>query len=314
MPRRKKIAADNILPLNINGLQGRMLRAPSATSKKREILLVYGHHANLERWWNLVENLTPYGNVTMPDMPGFGGMESFYKIGRRPNIDAFADYMASFIKLRYRQKRVTIYAISYGFVVITRMLQRYPELAKKVDLLVSFAGFMHQEDILYGKKKRWVYGKIARFFATRPAAGFIRYCGLNRLVLNTLYKTFPNSRRRMLEVTPAEFKMNMDFELTLWQANDVRTHWLTTCEFLSLDNLKSSIPLPVVHVIAKNDHYLSNIRVEQHMRQVFAGYEQFIAQTKAHVPSVIADKKAMGIMVPPGLRKMLNKKPGAKLV
>lgn len=314
MARRKEDAADYIRPLIINGLQGRMLKAPATTKKNREILLIYGHHANLERWWNLVENLRPYGNVTMPDLPGFGGMESFYKINRRPNIDAFADYLASFIKLRYRQKRLTVYAISYGFVVVTRMLQRYPELAKKIDLLISFAGFMHGKDILLGPKRRWFYAKIARLFATRPIAIFIRYVGLSRPILHILYKSFPKSRRRMLEITPEEFAMNMEFELILWQVNNVRTHWLTTGEFLHLDNLKRQIPLPVAHVVSKNDHWLNNLKVEEHMRQVFADYSQFTAQTKAHVPSVIATKKAMGVMIPPGLRRLLKTKPGTKLV
>lgn len=308
MSKRKMVAADYILPMNINGLQGRMLRAPSTSSKNREILLVYGHHAVLERWWSLVQNLTSYGNVTMPDMPGFGGMESFSKVGTKPTIDAFADYMATFIKLRYRNKRVTIYAISYGFVVITRMLQRYPELAKRVDLLISFAGFMHYDDILYGKKKKKFYGRVARLFGTRPVAILIRYVGFNRFVLRRLYKTFPNSRQRMIEISPEDFAMSIDFEQTLWQANDVRTHWLTTSEFLNLNNLSQPVLLPVVHIVSSKDHYLSNIKVEQHMRQIFSGYTQFVANTKAHVPSVIADKAAMSVMVPPGLKRILGRK------
>jgi pimeloyl-ACP methyl ester carboxylesterase len=309
MPKNSKNVADYILPLNINGLQGRMLRAPSETEHRREILLIYGHHAVLERWWGLVENLSEYGNVTMPDLPGFGGMESFYKIGIRPDIDAFADYLAAFVKLRYRQKRVTIYAISYGFVIVTRMLQRYPELAKKVDLLISFAGFMYKDDIHYGGRKKSFYAYVARFLATRPIAILIRYIGLNKFVLRNLYTTFPNSRRRMIEITPEEFERNINFELTLWQANDVRTHWLTTSEFINLNNLGRHVSLPVVHIISKNDHYLDNLRVEQHMRQIFSDYTSFIARTKAHVPSVIADKTAMSVMVPPGLKRLLNRKP-----
>jgi pimeloyl-ACP methyl ester carboxylesterase len=309
MPRRKKGAAEFILPLNINGLQGRMLRAPATSKKKREILLVYGHHANLERWWNLVENLRPYGNVTMPDMPGFGGMESFYNINKRPDIDTFADYMASFIKLRYKNKKITIFAISYGFVVMTRMFQRYPELANKVDLFISFAGFMNADNILYGKKKRWFCYYIARFLASRPIALFIRYVALNKLLLQVLYKTFPKSRRRMLEVTPEQFALNMDVELKLWKDNDVRTHWLTTSEFLRLNNLTVPIKLHVAHVISKNDHWLNNLKVEEHMRRVFNEYDKFVSKTKAHVPSVIADKKAMSVMVPPELKRVLNKKP-----
>jgi pimeloyl-ACP methyl ester carboxylesterase len=297
-----------IVPLNINGLEGRMLRMPSAKKPRREILLIYGHHASLERWWGLVENLNEHGNVTMPDLPGFGGMQSFYKVGIKPDIDAFADYLASFIKLRYKNKRLSIYAISYGFVVVTRMLQRYPELAKKINLLVSFAGFMHHDDILYGPVKRRLYGRIGRLLATRPAAIFIRYLGLNKMVLRRLYKTFPNSRRRMVEITPEDFALSINFEQVLWQANDVRTHWLTTSEFLRLDNLREPVRLPVVHVVSKKDHYLNNIAVEQHMRQVFSEYISFVAPTKAHVPSVLAKKKDMEVMVPIGLRKLLNKK------
>lgn len=307
MPETAKDAAEYILPLNINGLHGRMLRAPSKTKKyqRREILLIYGHHAMLERWWSLVQNLEKYGNVTMPDMPGFGGMESFAKIGTKPAIDAYADYLASFIKLRYRRKRLTIFAVSYGFIVVTRMLQRYPELANKVDILVSVVGFMHGEDLTFKPLTRKFYRKIARLFATRPVAFFIRYACLNRLVLTYLYTKLPSSKRRMIEVTPEEFKASMDFEVKLWQANDVRSHWLTTSEFLKLDNTKSPINLPVMHVVSKKDFYINNVSVEQHMRQVFSEYEQYESKTKAHVPSILADKAAMSVLLPPALRRRL---------
>jgi alpha-beta hydrolase superfamily lysophospholipase len=286
-----------------------MLHMPSTSKRKREILLIYGHHAMLERWWGLVENLAQYGSVTMPDMPGFGGMESFSKIGKTPDIDAFADYLAAFFKLRYRNKRVTIYAISFGFVVVTRMLQRHPELAKKVDLLISAVGLMHGDDIVFDRKRKIISKALSRFIATRPISFAGRKIFLNRFVLRKMYAKLPNSKRRMIEITDEEFDMSMELEVELWQKNHVRTHWLTTNEMLHLDNSKVTIPIPVIHVVSKQDHYLNNISVEQHMRQVFSGYTQFVAQTKAHVPSVIADKKAMSVMIPKDLRKVLAKQP-----
>jgi pimeloyl-ACP methyl ester carboxylesterase len=310
MPKKTaKDPAEYILPLYMNGLQGRMMRVHSPSRRRREILLIYGHHAVLERWWSLVQNLTPYGNVTMPDLPGFGGMESFYKIGAEPTIDNFADYLAAFVKLRYKNKRLTIVGISFGFLVVTRMLQRYPELAKKVDLLTSIVGFMHKDDLVFNKRTRRLYKVIARVLATRPVALIIRYGFLNRFTLKHFYIRLPNSRRRMIEITPEEFEKSMDFEVVLWQANDVRTHWLTTSDFLVVDNTKTAINLPIVHVVSEQDHYLKNIVVEQHMRQVFTDYTQFVSKGKAHVPSVLADKKAMSILVPPGLRKILRQKP-----
>jgi pimeloyl-ACP methyl ester carboxylesterase len=298
---------DFIAPLNINGLEGRMLHIKGPVKQKREILLLYGHHAMLERWWGLVENLQTYGTVTMPDLPGFGGMDSFASIGRRPTIDAYADYLAAFVKLRYRRKRVTIVAISFGFVVVTRMLQKYPELTKKVDILVSLVGFMHKDDFVYSPRQRKLYRRLARLFATRPSAILIRYVGLNRPVLRYFYTKLPNSKRRMIEVTPEEFELNMDFEVEIWQANDVRTHWLTTHEFLNLDNCQHKVALPIYHVASKTDHYFNNEIVKQHMLVVFEKYYRFEANSKAHTPPILADKKAAGVMLPPGLRRILAK-------
>lgn len=309
MPKKaSKNPADYIVPLNINGLEGRMLHMPATASAKRDILLVYGHHAKLERWWGLVENLSEYGAVTMPDLPGFGGMDSFAKLGRRPDVDAFADYLAAFVKLRFQRKRITIVAISYGFVIATRMLQRYPELSKKVVLLVSVVGFTRKDDFLYTRRQRATYRYVTRMFATRPFALVIRYCLLNKFILSNLYSRLPNSKRRMIEVTTAEFDATMDFEVQLWQANDVRTHWLTTSEFFTLDNCNKQVALPVIHVISKEDHYFNNEIVKQHMLVIFKSYRRFTANSKAHTPSVLADKKASGVLLPTGLRRLLAKK------
>lgn len=307
MSKTKATPADYIAPLNMNGLQGRMLRVPPPKGKSREILLIYGHHALLERWWGLVQNLNHYGAVTMPDLPGFGGMDSFAKIGQKPTIDAFADYLAAFIKMQYKRRRVTIVSISFGFVVVTRMLQRYPELIKKVDLLASLVGFMHKDDFLLPPRtirySRW----LARFFATRPVAFFIRYACLNRPVLKTLYAKLPASKRRFIEVEPLEYAAMLDFEVQLWQANDVRTHWLTTSEFLRLDNCQKRIELPVWHIASKHDHYFDNNIVREHLLVVFSECHQILTRTKAHTPSVVADKKGLAVMVPPELRRALNK-------
>jgi pimeloyl-ACP methyl ester carboxylesterase len=306
----KKISenpADYIVSLNINGLDGRMMKVPAPEGKNREILLIYGHHAMLERWWSLVENLHEFGTVTMPDLPGFGGMDSFYKINRKPTIDAFADYLATFIKLRYKRKKVTIVGISFGFVVVTRMLQRYPELVKKVDSLVSIVGFMHHDDFLFSRSQLTISRRGARLLATRPVAAAIRYGALNKFVITFLSKRLSNSKKRFIEVTPDEFNDTMDFEVKLWQANDVRTHWQTTSEFLSVDNCQRKIDLPVHHVISSNEHYFNNEIVKQHMLVVFNRYKSYTAISKAHTPNILADKKAMRVFVPAGLRRVLRK-------
>lgn len=282
-----------------------MLYLPPPSGKKREILFVYGHHAMIERWWGLAQNFNRYGAVTIPDLPGFGGMDSFHKIGKTPTIDNFADYLATFIKWRYKRRRITIAGLSFGFVVVTRMLQRYPELAKKIDLVVGIVGFMHKDDFTFSPSNRKFYSIATKFFSTRPMATLIRYVGLNTFVIKTLYRCLPMGRRRFSDMDKKDFERMINFDVLLWQINDVRTHWATTSEFLQIDNCKKRIDLPVWHVASKNDYYFNNHIVKEHMLVVFNEYHRVFINTKAHTPGITANKAELAVLIPPKLRKVL---------
>src|SRR5688572_14224669 len=110
MANKQRDPSDFIVPISIGGLEGRVLHLPADPEKiknaadKAELLFVYGHHSSLERWWGLLEVFNRYTAVTMPDLPGFGGMDSFYKVGQEPTLDAMADYLAAFMKWRYKRK------------------------------------------------------------------------------------------------------------------------------------------------------------------------------------------------------------------
>jgi pimeloyl-ACP methyl ester carboxylesterase len=298
-----------IQPLNMNGLQGRMMHLPAAKpGNNKEILVVYGHHAKLERWWGLVQNFNQYGNVTMPDLPGFGGMDSFYKIGQKPTIDNLADYLASFIKLRYKRRRVMIFGISFGFVIATRMLQRYPELAKKVELVVSCVGFAHHEDFTFSRKRMVMYRLLVRFISLPGVTPIFKALCLNQFTLRYAYKHTHNARHKF-EAAAADgldtFNAVMDMEIELWHINDLRTHVFTTNQFLHVDNCTQQIDLPVWHVSTKGDYYFDNYRVEQHLRIIFSDYHAIELDLRTHAPSVIATKKEAAVFLPPKLRRAL---------
>ncbi|HEX7963230.1 MAG TPA: alpha/beta hydrolase [Candidatus Saccharimonadales bacterium] len=303
-------AKDYIRPLNMNGLQGRMMSLPASGKNKREILVLYGHHALLERWWGLIQNFSTYGTVTMPDLPGFGGMDSFYKIGQKPTIDNFADYVASFIKLRYKRRRISIVGISFGFVVATRMLQRYPDLAKKVDLVVSAAGFAHYDDFTFTRRRMFLYRGIAMVLSWRLPAFLWRHVALSPWVLRKAYARTHNAKHKFAEVAalPEKFEAMMNVEIDLWHMNDVRTHFATTSQFLHLDNCKIQIHVPVWHVYTKKDQYFDSSVVEQHLRVVYDSYESAVANLENHVVSVLADKKETAPFIPHKLRRFLSQK------
>ena len=302
-----QIPAEYVMPLNMNGLKGRMLRVPAAKQKKREILFVYGHHASLERIYGFAEVLRDYGNVTIPDMPGFGGMDSFYQIGDVPTLDALADYLASFVALRYRNRRVTLIGFSFGFLVITRMLQNYPELRRKVDLVVSMAGFSHHQDFIFTKTRRWMYIQGVKIFERRLPAFFFRSIALHPSVIRNLYKHTFNAKDKFQDLSPQEAKAVAEFEVQLWRSNEIRTHMHTTHEFLTVDNCSVEIPLPAIHVGAATDKYFNNQVVEQHLRVIFDDLQVMHAKSDKHSPSIIADKKAAAAFFPRKLRTILNK-------
>ena len=307
MPKTSQNPADYIVPLNINGMDGRMLYMPAPKGKEgREILFVYGHHSSLERWWGVTQVLNRYAAVTMPDLPGFGGMDSFYTIGKKPSIDNLADYLAAFIMLRYKRKKIVIAGMSFGFVVATRMLQRYPDLSKRVTLMVSVVGFAHRDDFTFSKIRYYSYLWLARCMTLRPTAWIFRYVFLSPVVLRIAYHRTSNAKHKFAQATNAEeFKRQMDVEIGLWHSNDLRTHMYTNAQFLTLDNCGSRVAVPLWHVSAKTDHFFNHHIVEQHLRIIYKDFHTASADLKNHAPSVIADEKAALPLFPPQLRRVL---------
>ncbi len=296
---------DLIVPLYMNGLQGRMLRMPAPRGRKREILFVYGHHSSLERWSGLLTVLNRYGAVTAPDLPGFGGMESFYKIGEKPTIERLADYLASFIKLRYRRKKFTIVGLSLGFAIATRMLQKYPELSSRVDLLISVVGFVHHEEFKFKRRNYLLMRYGSSFFSNRLPAWVCQHILMRPIFIRTIYRLQSDTNAKLKDADTAERDKRIDFEVGLWRNNDVRTYMETGLSMLTLDLCNAQVDLPVTHIAVSTDRYFDNHIVEQHLGVVFRKSTIVPARMPAHAPTVIADAKAAASIIPPKVRRML---------
>ena len=309
MARNKSTTpADYITSLNMNGLEGRVLHIPGPKKSKREVLFIYGHHSSLERWWGIAKFISRYAAVTMPDLPGFGGMDSFYTIGKTASLDNYADYMASFVKLRYKRRRPIIVGMSFGFTVATRMLQRSPQLVKKVELLVSFAGFAHRDDFTFSKSRWRSYYYMSKFFSLPLAALFFRYVCLHPAILRFAYKRTHNAKEKFDGLVGEELEEITRFEIKLWHDNDVRTYMRTTSEFLNLNNCTKQVDMPVYHIAVAADRYFDNYRVEQHFRVIFSDYVLLkTLKIGNHAPSVIADERAAAAFIPPKLRQILKR-------
>ncbi|MDB5164152.1 MAG: hypothetical protein JWS12_770 [Candidatus Saccharibacteria bacterium] len=304
---KTKKAIDHIVPLNMNGLRGRMLHLAAPKSKKRELLFIYGHHASLERYVGFAEALNKYGSVTMPDLPGFGGMDAFYKIGMVPTLDNLADYLASFIRLRFGRRRITVVGMSFGFIVVAKMLQKYPDIAKRVDLVVSVVGFVHKDDFRI-KRRNYYLMRAGTFICTnRLIAWSIRTLLFQPTLIRLTYKLVENRNEKLKDATPEIRAERINFEIGLWRSNEVRTYMKTAHEMFTLDLGNKQVDLPVYHISVDGDRYFDNYLVEQHLAVIFNKVTLIKSDMGGHSHTVIATAKEVAPFFPRKIRQLLAK-------
>lgn len=306
--KKSTVITKSIQSIEINALRGRMLRVVSPHEKKAEILLLYGHHASLERMFGVAEALSRYAIVTMPDLPGFGGMDSFYKIGKKPNLDNYADYLYTFIKWRYKKRRFTIAATSFSFLVVTKMLEKHPEINKQVQLIVSFMGFLHRDAFILSKKMQTTGKIMGAVFSTKPLAWFAKTFVLRRILISYAYNRASHTHAKMKDAEDAdELKRRVAFEVVLWANNDIRTHMYTQRLMLRVNLLDVRIPdVPVHYVGTMEDHFFDMNIIEQHLKVVYKRCSFAFTSLKAHAPTVIATAEDAKSMLPPKTLKILR--------
>lgn len=269
--------------------------------------MLYGQHANLERMTGLALVLQEYGDVTIPDLPGFGGMQSFYTINKKPTLDNFADYVATFIKTHYKaDQQITFVAMSFSFLVVTRMLQKHPELSERIKLLVSFVGFLHKDDFHVAKPYWWSWWSIATIFGSSIGAAIWRYGILQPAFIRFAYGLVARIHPKMSDADAAERRRRIDFEITLWHCNDVRTRMQTLKVMLTANVCTARVPLPVYHIAVADDFYFDNQSVAKHMEMVYTSFESIPAEGGAHAPTIIATAEQAAPFIPHRVRELLS--------
>lgn len=291
----------------MNGLSGRVLRFPTKNPKNnKEILLLYGHHASIERLSGFVEMLAKYGNVTVPDLPGFGGMESFYKINEKPTFDTFADYLYSFVKLNYKKKKIIIVGMSFSVPVYVRMLQKYPQIEKNVEYCISLAGFVHHEDFKLPKKYTIPIKLLSKFFSKKVPAWFFEKFIIRDFIIKITYYFGSNKSKKVINPNKEKYKQIQNFEINLWKINDLRTRMYTQIEMFRVDLCNIQINSPIMHMSVTGDIYFNNKIVEQHLQVIFKNYRSCETSFDAHAPSVVVSAQELEPYIPKKISNLLK--------
>ena len=307
MPKKRtQLSSDYVTPIYMNRLQGRMLYVPSNNHKGREFLIVHDRLNSLEDWWELVRVLNRFGAVTKTDLPGFGGMQSFYHIKEKPSINRLADYLAAFVKLRYRRKQLTIVGVGFGFVIVTRMLQSYPDVARKVNLVISINGYAHKDDFVYGKSRKVVHLIGGWLGSQRIVAAPLKIVWLRRTLIRGYYNSMPRYRSLVSGMKDSAKYSYINAKVENLQNTNLRTQLSLLSETMRLDNCKKSVEIPLWHVALKTDPYLNQSVIEQHLRIIYKNYHHTsvnLSPTKI----AILDLKSAAQLLPTKLKRLLSR-------
>jgi len=291
--------SDYLEPYYINGLESRMLKTESRTTKRKNILFVYDLLDSLENSWELINDLRNFGHVSSVDLPGIGGMNSFYSIGYRPTIDNYADFLATFVKLRFKRGKIILAGKGFGFAVITRMLQKYPEIHKRTTTVLSINGHVHNNDFNISKTKIDLFKFVYNFLAIKPMAYTSKKLFSNSFIYQKL-----NNKLLMKFLIYGVLNIEKDINSIkeLFKKCDASTHWLLVEQLLALDNCQHRLNIKLLHAYYGND-LINHSTQRQHFQVSYKSYKEYkMIPNKAEETEHIHSKN---VILPKPLRRVL---------
>ncbi len=274
-------------PYEFLGLKGRYGHwAANNTDAKRTFVLILGQHATIERGRPIVEALQEFGDVYIADNPGFGGMESSYKVGRYPDLTFFGEHVRHFIENYTDQNRkLTIFGISFGFQVAVEALHHYPELSERVEDVVSFVGFVSHHDfhITFSYSAGLIY-ILANIGRTWLGSEFLKFVMKERLIVGVYQLTKP-IQVKFKHLKSEEAKRYAKEQAYLWVVNDIRTHGATAWDLARRsDQSAYRLDTPLLHIGVPNDHMFDNKLVVSQLQEMFPVTVSVDLQLENHAP------------------------------
>lgn len=306
-----------IKPYEFEGLQGRYGHWPATHAKaKRTFVLVYGQHATLERLVPIIEALRDYGDVYLADNPGFGGMESAYKIGRYPDLQFYGEHLKHFIdEYIPADRQLTLFGISYGFQMLTQLLHDYPELNPRVEQIASFVGFVSHKD--FNMPKRISIPLMYLLTNTgRTKIGTAIYDRiLSERLIGAVYSLTRPIQPKFKTLKGEEAKRYAQEQAWLWIVNDNRTHGVTAWDFFKRNDLTGyRLQAEAIHIGVPNDHFFNNVQIEAELKHMFPKLTTLRLNLDNHAPLDIDTPEKVKELLPAELDKILKKSANKKAI
>jgi len=202
-PAPIEINKDYINNIDINGMSGRHIRLTPKHPASSQIIIFGGFLSSAEKHFGLLEYLRDYGTVNYLDLPGYGGMDSFYSIDQDSTVDNYGDYIYSVLKTLRLKGRPTIIALGSSIEYVNNLVSRYPTVASR------------------SKEVLWIKGidAVVNGGSRTSNSALLRLASKKRTVNRMLYKRLIGNTEGS-DLKPNEIQL---FE-HLISANDLRSH------------------------------------------------------------------------------------------
>lgn len=291
----------------INGMNGRHIVLPANDKKKEKhkIVVLGGQHSSAERLKGVLQFLQDYGQVNFIDLPGFGGMDSFYTIGKKPDIDNYANYLYSVFKVLKLNKNINIFSISLSFQFLTRMFQLHPDSQDWIKKIIGLGIFADSTDFNIPPGKKNFIKVVANVGKTRPGAKLVDII----FVKTPLFKITARLFAGIANKTKKERLAEAEMERHLWHVNDRKTHAQTALDMfkrnLTSTSDKQITSVDIHNIIADQDQYFDNDKVHQSMDKLYKKYTTHKLKSTRHAPDISDGVEAVRAMIPKSAEKLL---------
>lgn len=208
--------------------------------------------------------------------------------------------------MHYKNKRFNIIGMSYGFLVVTKMLQKYPDIARQTYVVFSLVGFSHKDDFKLSKRfyNNLLYG--SKLGKTRLISVILKHLVLNKSIITTAYNLNADKHVKLKDANKQERAKRINFEVYLWKVNDIRTYFFTTDEFLRVNLTNNKVNNNLHHVHVVGDQYFDEQQVTKHLNQIYNQVVVHVAKLPNHAPTVVSDEQEANKIVTPSLKKQLK--------
>ncbi len=218
--------------------------------------------------------------------------------------------MDDFFKFKFSPKQTfSLIGFSFGFLVVTKFLQKYPKSHKNIQSLISVVGFVNGSTFKFTPVRRHLYLRISTLIETKPGAYVLRLLFLNRWLLRSFYAWTFSAKHKFKGYAHEKKKELLEMEIKLWHCNDVRTWAFTAKEMMTCDLTDKKVRHELYQLTVKSDQFLDVDSNKANLEKIYNRVVILDVELPTHAPTVIADIAEVNSLIPPALVDVLRQEP-----